>query len=387
MLSVIVPVYNAERYLEKCINSIICQTYSDLEIILVNDGSTDASGEVCNAFAKVDSRIKVIHIENSGAITARKKGVYSACGEVVTFVDSDDWIEPDMYDGLMNIYAQFRPDIVLSGFYTGNTNDVSIEDNFKEGFYDADQIKEIIIPQMMFNGYINTWGITASLWNKVFRIELLKRKIEAVSSCISLGDDASVVYPAVIEANSLYIIRRSWYHYIQNSNSMCHSCTFEDFAKVSLLQAEFEKRFKDYNIWNTMKLQLERYIRSVLTIVVRGVYGVELTNTPYLFPSELIPSKCRIILYGAGIVGRSYWNCLRTHKYAEVEAWVDEKYNEIEAYGGVRIKSPTILSGIEFDFVVIAVIDENIVEEIKGYLMELKIPKSKIVWTTPEYIG
>lgn len=387
MLSVIIPVYNSEKYLEKCINSIICQTYSDMEIILIDDGSTDASGEICDAFLKIDTRIKVIHSENSGAIMARKKGVGSAAGEVVTFVDSDDWIEPDMYENLMEIYAQYRPDIVSSGFYTGEAIDKSTEDNFEEGFYSADNIKKRIIPQMMFNGYINTWGITAALWNKVFNRELLKRVIENVNSEITLGDDACVVYPALLEANSLYVVRRSWYHYIQNTNSMCHSCTIEDFAKVSLLKFEFENKFKEYNIWDKMRLQLERYIRSVLSIVVTGVYNMELTSTPYLFPTELIPSNCRIALYGAGNVGRSYWNCLRNQKYAEVEAWVDAKYNEIEVYGGVSIESPTILSEVKFDFVVIAVLDENIAKEIEGYLLELKVPRGKIVWMAPEYIG
>ncbi|WP_031391041.1 hypothetical protein [Kineothrix alysoides] len=230
-------------------------------------------------------------------------------------------------------------------------------------------------------------GITAALWNKIFKKELLKRIIEEVDNEISLGDDASVVYPAVIQANSMYIIRRSWYHYIQNEDSMCHSCTFEEFAEVSLLKAEFERRFKEYNVWDTMQLQLERYIRGVMSIVVRGVYGIELTNTPYLFPFELIPAKCKVILYGAGIVGKSYWDCLRTQKYAEVAAWVDGKHNKIEYYGGVRIESPTILAEVEFDFVVIAVFDQKLAEEIEEHLLEQKIPKKKIVWTTPEYIG
>lgn len=387
MLSVIVPVYNAEKYLEKCIKSIICQTYVDIEIILVDDGSVDTSGQICDTYMKIDSRIKVIHIENSGAITARKKGVELATGEVVTFVDSDDWIENDMYENLMKVYMRYKPNIVTSGFYVGETKDKVVVDSIGEGFYHEKQIKEEIVPKMMSDWNTNTWGVTGALWNKVFDRDLLLRIVKMVNNEMSLGDDASVVYPAIIEASSIYVVQKAWYHYLYNRVSMCNSCTLSDFAGVSLLQKEFERKFKEYNIWNVMEQQLGDYIKNVISLVIKGVYNIELTSVSYLFPYELIPSQSRIALYGAGVVGKSYWKCLRKQKYAKLVAWVDCKYDEIVFYEGVNIESPKTLADIEFEFVVIAILDKKRAKEIEKYLLDLKIPKQKIVWTIPEYVG
>ena len=102
LISVIVPVYNIEEYLPQCIDSIINQSYGELEIILVDDGSTDSGGNICDRYARMDSRIKVIHKENGGLVSARKAGVNRAAGEYVTFVDGDDWIEQDAYQKLID---------------------------------------------------------------------------------------------------------------------------------------------------------------------------------------------------------------------------------------------------------------------------------------------
>lgn len=98
MLSVIVPVYNAEEYLRKCIDSILYQTYSDLELLLINDGSTDSSGAVCDEYARRDERVRVIHKENGGVSSTRNLGLDLAQGEWITFVDADDWIEHETYE-------------------------------------------------------------------------------------------------------------------------------------------------------------------------------------------------------------------------------------------------------------------------------------------------
>ena len=95
MVSVIVPVYNISGYLERCLQSILSQTYVDLEIILVDDGSEDSSGQICDQYAEIDNRIRVIHKKNGGLVSARKAGVSAASGDYVVWVDGDDWIEPD----------------------------------------------------------------------------------------------------------------------------------------------------------------------------------------------------------------------------------------------------------------------------------------------------
>ena len=102
MLSVIVPVYNTEKYLGDCIDSILAQSYDDFEIILVDDGSTDKSGTICDEYAERNNRVKVIHQENGGVTNARKTGVRNACGTYFSFLDSDDWIHPEMFERMVD---------------------------------------------------------------------------------------------------------------------------------------------------------------------------------------------------------------------------------------------------------------------------------------------
>ena len=120
LISIIVPVYNVKNYLEKCLQSICGQTYKNLEIILIDDGSSDGSGELCNLFAQRDGRIKVIHQTNAGQSAARNRGLAVAQGELLGFVDSDDWIEPDMYEFLYHLLKENGADISICSHYRDN---------------------------------------------------------------------------------------------------------------------------------------------------------------------------------------------------------------------------------------------------------------------------
>lgn len=121
MISIIVPVYNVEKYVRKCLDSVVNQAYKDLEILIVDDGSTDGSGKICDEYKK-DDRVKVFHTENRGLSAARNYGIDRAHGEWIGFVDSDDWIEPDMYEVLLKSALETDADIVECGVYTEYSN-------------------------------------------------------------------------------------------------------------------------------------------------------------------------------------------------------------------------------------------------------------------------
>lgn len=139
-----VPVYNNEKFLEVCIESILNQTYLGLEIILVDDGSTDSSGQACDAYALKDSRVRVIHKRNEGACYARRDGILAAEGEYITFVDSDDWIEADMYEKLYGLLLENQADIITSGFVRNELEDISC-DLFPEGVYTGEKKKTCVL--------------------------------------------------------------------------------------------------------------------------------------------------------------------------------------------------------------------------------------------------
>lgn len=224
MISIIVPVYNVEKYLKKCIESIINQTYRNLEIILVDDGSPDKCPEICDSYAQKDSRIKVIHKKNEGLINARKSGLEIAQGEYIGFVDGDDWIEPEMYELFALQAEKYSPDMVLSDFYYDNGKELSnSEQLFDREYYDKDDLKKFIYPKMLFSGTYYKFGVNPCCWSKIYKKELIKKNLPLVDGRIKMGEDAAFTYPCLIDAQSAAAIKKPCYHYISNPESMTKS--------------------------------------------------------------------------------------------------------------------------------------------------------------------
>ena len=168
MISVIIPVFNVEEYLKKCIESVISQTYPELEIILVDDGSTDKSGQICDEYAKKEHRIKVIHKENEGQGVARNYALDLGKGDYIAFVDSDDYIEPDMFEVMLNAISSGDYDIAICGvkfrsYATGRIRSVSRTDKVLSG--DADLLIERYLTGKCFS----------VMWNKLYKAELFKK--------------------------------------------------------------------------------------------------------------------------------------------------------------------------------------------------------------------
>lgn len=165
-LSVIVPVYNVEEYICECINSIICQTYKDLEIIIIDDGSTDNSGAICDEFANKDSRIKVFHKANNGVSSTRNTGIELSTGELITFVDSDDTLDCEMYETLVSIIINNNVDIAHCSYKRIDGSEIKkIGDSGKLIVQDRTEGLECLISGRLFVG---------SMWNKIYKKELIK---------------------------------------------------------------------------------------------------------------------------------------------------------------------------------------------------------------------
>ncbi|HSI68468.1 MAG TPA: glycosyltransferase [Planococcus sp. (in: firmicutes)] len=167
-ISVIIPVYNVEDYLVKCVDSVIHQTHKNLEILLVNDGSTDGSGAICDSLEQTDSRVKVIHKENGGLSDARNAGMDAATGDFFAFLDSDDWVDRDMYEVLYKLMVEHDADLTICRFKNiynhmvedGSTGKVAVYDNIGA-------LKAIAIIE-------NNFFPTHNVWNKLYRRELVE---------------------------------------------------------------------------------------------------------------------------------------------------------------------------------------------------------------------
>ena len=231
-LSVIVPVYNTEKYLRECVDSILAQTFTDFELILVNDGSTDGSGAICDEYALKDPRVRVIHQENGGVTRARKAAMRIAAGSWISFVDSDDWISPVMFDTMIE-KATGETQIVICDAYLEFPDRSEIAGSqVAPGVYDKAAMMQRIYPTMIMDFDKRCPGMTGWLCNKLFERSLLEKVFWSVEDHFVLSEDALCTYAALLESDRIYIFRNSWYHYRQHMGSAMH-------------QYHGEKRYRD----------------------------------------------------------------------------------------------------------------------------------------------
>lgn len=222
-LSVIVPVYNTEKYLRECIDSILAQTFKDFELILVDDGSTDGSGAICDEYAKMDERIRVIHQENGGVTRARKSGVRSSAGIYFSFIDSDDWIHPQMFEQMVGKGTETNADIVICDVYLEyGTRSISVPTLAEEGFYNKAQLREQIYPAMLMHLPSRRPAILGSSCNKLFRKNVMDQTIWQVDDSFIYAEDALFCYAALLESDGVFVLRKPLYHYRQHSESAMH---------------------------------------------------------------------------------------------------------------------------------------------------------------------
>ena len=265
LLSVLVPVYNVEKYVARCIDSLLSQTYRDIEIVLVDDGSTDKSGYICDVYAKSDTRIKVIHKDNGGLASARCAGLMASTGEYVAFVDSDDYVDSDMFAQLMEpILEDDGVDISLGG-HVINKIDGSIvnifTDKTSEIYYDF-----IEAMADMFEGKKFIW----SFCGKVYKRELFIQDTLMANWPSSHGEDTyanSMVFPM---AKKMVFVPVYGYHYCMRSDSMMYKAfNTSKIATVDVLNNLMEKYSNISNrLFNAlgnefMKLSI-RYLKNML---------------------------------------------------------------------------------------------------------------------------
>lgn len=208
ILSVIIPVYNAEQYIEECVESILKQSYQALDVILVDDGSSDGSGVLCDLLAKKNSQVKTLHTEHAGITSARLTGVKAAEGERITFVDADDWISKDAYKDLMSLDAY---DVVVTGIcrYTDSKHQVMQMPYFKEGVYDKEKILNEIIPIMLWNPQQGTWALDPSLCTKLFKKNILLEFLEkALKVGSDYGEDSAIIFPMMFQVDRIWITKK-----------------------------------------------------------------------------------------------------------------------------------------------------------------------------------
>ena len=217
LISVIVPVYNVEKYLNKCIDSLILQTYQNLEIILIDDGSTDNSGEICNMYAKRDDRIVVLHKKNGGVSSARNAGLPLVHGKYISFVDADDYVSYGFYSKMYKCITNLNTDLAICPYEKVDSDDL-IDKTFDDGKAEDDADYYLVSKECIWNwSFVNPKNFGSGLWNKLFKTEIWSGIV--FDEKISMGEDNIALVEYLIKCNSVSCVNERLYKYVANPSS------------------------------------------------------------------------------------------------------------------------------------------------------------------------
>ena len=242
-ISVIIPVYNAEKYIRRCVESILVQTFEDFELLLVDDGSPDHSGEICDEYAQKDSRVRVFHKSNGGTASARNYGLDHFQGDYVAFIDNDDYVEPTYLDDMLNAMTRCGADLVCCGVWYFEKSDGSygrlrITDSDKE--YNR---SEALIEMLGSDSY-DVW-----LWNKLFKASIIKNNGIKLCNGVGYADDMGFVTDYIMHCSKVVYISKTLYHYMYYEKSSSHATVVN--GKFNYMHLDLLKGYE--MILNTVK--------------------------------------------------------------------------------------------------------------------------------------
>ena len=257
-LSVIIPVYNVEEYLKQCLDSILAQEYDSYEVILVDDGSTDHSGAICDEYANGDDRVSVIHQKNMGHTAARQNGFLASTGDYILMIDSDDWIDEGMFRCMMDKAISDNADIVQCSYRAVKEgtaiNEVPV---FREGLYEKRGLEEAIYPKMIYAGGYYSFGIAPNMWNKLWKRRLVEKYLLRIDGRIKSGEDGLFTFSGFLEAEKVWILNTCFYNYRSREASMCRITDDRRLEQNHKLFDYYEKWFYDHEI---LRKQIEHYV-------------------------------------------------------------------------------------------------------------------------------
>lgn len=264
LFSIIVPIYMVQDYIHQCLDSICNQSYENIEIILVDDGSKDKCSQICDEYASKDKRIHVIHKSNGGLVSARQAGAKIATGEYILCIDGDDWVEKDYVERFAKVASISKPDMICCGFqraYNDHNEEVTIK--YKPGFYDKAAIEELIYDSAIEDSMASYFPTT--LWGKAIHRKYYINEQLSLSQKIKIGEDGAVIKPLLFKIDSLYILKECPYYYRQNQQSMTKVKTVFPWDSSIIAVNHIEQRLNEIGI--SQKDQINR-------LIVHGLFRI-----------------------------------------------------------------------------------------------------------------
>ena len=252
-ISIIIPIYNVEKYIHKCLTTVVNQTLKDIEIILVNDGTKDNSMEICEEFIKNDSRIKVINKENGGLMSAWIAGVKASTSEYIGFVDSDDWIDENFFECLYENILKYNADIVVGRYQAELPDGKSIPYVIEDGIYQGGNEIKHLLSLYMTSMLYQTPAISICRWDKLYKRDLFLKNFEYFNQKISLGEDVNTNFAIISDCEKVVVLHdAASYHYRLNNLSIANTYKKDQINNIMILNETLyniaEKKVIDTNI-------------------------------------------------------------------------------------------------------------------------------------------
>lgn len=356
LFSVIVRIYNSEEFLSECIESVINQKFKNIEMILIDDGSTDNSVEICKKYFENDDRIIFIHQSNHGVSYSCKKGIEIASGEYLAFVDSDDSIDPDMFSKIAEVVKEKTPDVLAFGLKEVYSDHILKKDNkYEYKYYNKEQIKKYIFPSMISYFPFFEFGILPNLAAKVIKRELLIKICSNISDEVIIGEDADFSFQSIAEADSIQTISFFPYNYFKRNDSLMYKPI--NIKNINALKKDLLSCFKKKGLSSLMKDQLDRYISFVKALKCPDYIDVIKT-----FFADI---NMRCALYGAGGFGYALFETFRN----SITCWTDKNATYYQNLGmPVFSVEDFIEKGSIYDSVFISILNTSLCEQIKEEL-------------------
>ena len=330
LFSVIVPIYNVEKYIKRCIDSVLCQSYEDFELILVDDGSPDNCPRICDDYAAKDSRVKVIHKENAGLVSARQAGIQESCGEYIFNLDGDDALTADALENAYKIIIETKADMVSFSYmyYINGEIGAKEDDLAAEGLYHKPDMEEHIYPRLLSDK--NMEHIFYFLWGKAIRRSLMIKQQLKVNTAISLGEDLSCVFPCYMDAETVYMSKKAVYLYTIRDDSISTSFKTHQLRQIAdvidgLRQMDVKKprdfeaqiaRYSCFMCFAILAAAAEGYhfhaLKEIKKLISESIHAEEIKKARF---EKLSPKSCiGITLMKANCMGLAFSSCMYAKK-------------------------------------------------------------------------
>lgn len=275
-VSIIVPVYNVEKYLKRCVDSLLAQTCQELEIILVDDGSVDDSSRICDRYEMENQNITVIHKENGGLQSAWKAGLKAATAPLLCFVDSDDWIEPEMIAVMLQWVAGSGHEMICCNHVIDREKAAGIitsrqTQELPAGVYTREMLEKSVFPDLL--GHENR-PVSLSRCMKLISRALIEDNLHYCNKGIRMGEDVNIMLPAILDADRLVIMEEAYYyHYFFNADSMVHRYDAGLEENIDLLAEIIIRVLTDKNIKNAREQGKKEFLRLSMLVVKNEIRG------------------------------------------------------------------------------------------------------------------